>query len=185
MWTLWRLRRGLSDQFDRAHRILPQNRRHVHDVCDVRNGLPGRSPNGRGRSMRDEYDVIVVGAGPGGSIAARTAAEECDVLLIEKRQEIGAPVRCAEGVDKRSVVKFIQPEKRWIAGDVNRARIYSPDGTMFELSEELVWRRNRLRIGAQTLRSGARKKRSTRGSIPHGAHPCNRAHHRRQRGKRR
>ena len=46
--------------------------------------------------MRDEYDVIVVGAGPGGSIAARTAAEECDVLLIEKRQEIGDPVRCAE-----------------------------------------------------------------------------------------
>ena len=71
-------------------------RRHVHIVCDVHNGLSGRSLNGRGRTMRDEYDVIVVGAGPGGSIAARTAAEECDVLLIEKRQEIGSPVRCAE-----------------------------------------------------------------------------------------
>jgi len=57
--------------------------------------------------MKEEYDVVVVGAGPGGSIAARTAAEDCDVLLIEKRQEIGSPVRCAEGVDIRLVAKYI------------------------------------------------------------------------------
>jgi len=46
--------------------------------------------------MRDEYDIIVIGAGPGGSIAAWTAADECDVLLIEKRQEIYNP---ANGLD--------------------------------------------------------------------------------------
>jgi digeranylgeranylglycerophospholipid reductase len=41
-----------------------------------------------------EYDVIVVGAGPGGSIAAKVVAEHgLSVLLLEKRQEIGAPVR--------------------------------------------------------------------------------------------
>jgi digeranylgeranylglycerophospholipid reductase len=41
-----------------------------------------------------EYDVIVVGAGPGGSIAAKVVAENgLRVLLLEKRQEIGAPVR--------------------------------------------------------------------------------------------
>ena len=88
--------------------------------------------------MKEEYDVIVVGAGPGGSIAARTAAEECDVLLVEKRQEIGSPVRCAEGVDKRELLKFIQPEKKWIAGNAKSARIYAPDGSMFELSGELL-----------------------------------------------
>ncbi len=38
--------------------------------------------------MKAEYDVIVVGAGPAGSITARTAAEGgLDVLLIEKRQD--------------------------------------------------------------------------------------------------
>lgn len=41
-----------------------------------------------------DYDVIVVGAGPGGSIAAKVAAEnDMRVLLLEKRQEIGAPLR--------------------------------------------------------------------------------------------
>ena len=44
--------------------------------------------------LHSECDVIVVGAGPGGSIAAKVAAENgLSVLLLEKRQEIGAPVR--------------------------------------------------------------------------------------------
>jgi digeranylgeranylglycerophospholipid reductase len=44
--------------------------------------------------FHSEFDVIVVGAGPGGSIAAKVAAETgLNVLLLEKRQEIGAPVR--------------------------------------------------------------------------------------------
>ncbi|MCK4459402.1 MAG: NAD(P)/FAD-dependent oxidoreductase, partial [Methanosarcinales archaeon] len=46
----------------------------------------------------NKYDVVVVGAGPAGSITAKTAAARgCNVLMIEKRQEIGDPVRCAEG----------------------------------------------------------------------------------------
>jgi len=91
--------------------------------------------------MREEYDVIVVGAGPGGSIAARTAAEECDVLLIEKRQEIGAPVRCGEGgprVPLLKASKYIQLNKKWIASEINGIRINAPDGTMFEITQEMV-----------------------------------------------
>ncbi|MDD1721257.1 MAG: NAD(P)-binding protein, partial [Euryarchaeota archaeon] len=65
----------------------------------------------RGR-MRDEYDVVVVGAGPGGSVAARTAAEECDVLLIEKRQEIGDPVRCAEAISLGRAATYLAPDKK-------------------------------------------------------------------------
>lgn len=86
--------------------------------------------------MKDRYDVVVIGAGPAGSFAAAAAATECDVLLIEKRQEIGDPVRCAEGVSKPGLLKFLQPKQKWIANEVARARIYAPDGTELEVSGE-------------------------------------------------
>jgi len=86
-----------------------------------------------------DYDVVVVGAGPAGSIAAKTAAEKgLDVLLIEKRQEIGTPVRCAEGVSKESIAKFVEIDKKWIAAEVKGAKIYSPDGTEIIMSEEMA-----------------------------------------------
>lgn len=88
--------------------------------------------------MKDYYDVIVVGAGPGGSIAAKTAAKKgLSVLLIEKRQEIGDPVRCAEGVSKEALKQHIEPDHHWICADMKGSKIYSPDGTCIEMSEEM------------------------------------------------
>lgn len=41
--------------------------------------------------------VLVIGAGPAGSSAARVAAEQgLEVILIERRPRIGVPVQCAE-----------------------------------------------------------------------------------------
>ena len=49
-----------------------------------------------------ETDVLVIGAGPAGSSAARFAAKEgVDVIIIDKKSEIGFPKRCAEGVSKK------------------------------------------------------------------------------------
>lgn len=89
--------------------------------------------------MKSEYDVVVIGAGPAGSITAKTVAKKgLSVLLIEKRQEIGDPVRCAEGVSKVWLRKHIEPDHRWICADVKGSRIYSPDGTMIEMAEEIA-----------------------------------------------
>jgi digeranylgeranylglycerophospholipid reductase len=78
-----------------------------------------------------QYDVVVVGAGPGGATAAHVAAKTgLAVLLIEKRQEIGSPVRCAEGVGHDQLVQFIEPDTRWIAAEISQAEITTiADGT--------------------------------------------------------
>ena len=74
--------------------------------------------------LRRRHDVVVVGAGPGGSVAAREAAElGLSVLLLEKRQEIGSPVRCAEGVAHELLVPFIEPDPRWISAEASKAQI--------------------------------------------------------------
>lgn len=44
-------------------------------------------------------DVLVIGAGPAGSAAARFAAQKgIKVILLERRERVGIPVRCAEYV---------------------------------------------------------------------------------------
>ena len=87
--------------------------------------------------MSMKCDVVVVGAGPGGSMAAKTAAEAgLNVVMLEKRQEIGDPVRCAEGVSKRASCEMVKPDPEWIAAEVKGARIYAPDGTSIVMSED-------------------------------------------------
>ena len=104
--------------------------------------------------MREDYDVIVVGAGPAGSVAALNAAADSDVLLIEKRPEIGAPVRCAEAVPlvetpfvfHTSFEKYVKPDKKWVASEVKGVRATAPDGTTVEVSGEMLGKEEPLGI---------------------------------------
>lgn len=79
--------------------------------------------------MQSSYDVIVVGAGPAGCIAARRAAEAgLKVLLLEKRQEIGAPVRCAEAIGVDSLKPFMELDNRWVDARIDKYAIFNSQG---------------------------------------------------------
>jgi digeranylgeranylglycerophospholipid reductase len=79
--------------------------------------------------MKESYDVVVVGAGPAGSTAARfAAAGGASVLLLEKDRDVGYPVRCGEAVSHEGVIQFIEPDPRWIAATVSKFRIIVPNG---------------------------------------------------------
>jgi len=80
--------------------------------------------------IRKFYDIIVVGAGPAGSMAARFAAEKgVSVLMLEKDRDVGYPVRCGEAVSKAGVEEFITPDEKWIASHITKFSFTAPDGT--------------------------------------------------------
>ena len=55
-------------------------------------------------------DVLVVGAGPAGSVTARYAASKgIRVTMIERRNDIGVPVRCGEFIPSDDEIKGMFP----------------------------------------------------------------------------
>jgi digeranylgeranylglycerophospholipid reductase len=89
--------------------------------------------------MKSKYDVLVIGGGPAGALAGKTAAEKgLSALIVEKRPAIGAPVRCAEGIGKEALHEFIDPDPRWISADMTGAEIVAPDGFVMKLGSAMA-----------------------------------------------
>ncbi|WP_317065168.1 NAD(P)/FAD-dependent oxidoreductase [Methanoculleus caldifontis] len=71
------------------------------------------------------WDVVVVGAGPAGSAAARACAEEgLSTLCIEEHGTIGHPVQCA-GLLSASALAECDVSKRSVLNEVTGARMVS------------------------------------------------------------
>lgn len=85
-----------------------------------------------------DVEVLVVGAGPAGSMAAKAFAyENREVLIVEKSPEVGRVVLCAEGISHESLSRFINPEgMQWIASKLDFARLYAPSGDYLEVNRE-------------------------------------------------
>ena len=84
-------------------------------------------------------DVLVVGGGPGGLIAAREVAARdrgLSVLLLERDRAIGAPVRCGEGVGSGGLSEFIDPtDAPWVSRKITKVIFWAPDGTEVRVAE--------------------------------------------------
>ncbi len=94
------------------------------------------------RDGREKVEIAVVGAGPAGSAAAEAAARlGADVLLIERKREIGTPVQCGGFLPEANELEALLP----------KAKI--PEA-LAEVPEELILHRTRVqRIYAPSGRS--------------------------------
>lgn len=82
-----------------------------------------------------EFDIIVIGAGPAGSMAAINASK-CGrkVCLLERKDEAGVPVRCGEGIGRRGLLDNIEPRPEWIKNTIKKSVMISPSGIRVEIS---------------------------------------------------
>jgi len=77
-----------------------------------------------------DYDIVVIGSGPAGATTARIAAERgLSVLLIDKKQELGAPIQCSGAVSRHALEEVdIKPDAEFIHEAIYGFGIYNQIG---------------------------------------------------------
>ena len=88
--------------------------------------------------MREQWDVIVVGAGPSGSQTARLlAGQGRSVLVLEEHGQVGTPVHCSGFVTPRTLDEA-KIGNGVIYNSVVGAQVFGPQGTTLELGGDRV-----------------------------------------------
>jgi len=90
--------------------------------------------------LAERYDIVVVGAGPAGSMAARAASRGgAKVLLLDKRRELGVPVQCGEALNEEVLRELnIKPDPSWALNKVREVKLVSPSGIEVRIAEKKV-----------------------------------------------
>ena len=84
--------------------------------------------------LQNKYDVVVVGGGPAGSMAAWEAAKGgVSVCMLEKDRDIGYPVRCGEAAGESGLKQFVEIEDSWIAEKITSVKLVSPNLTSVDI----------------------------------------------------
>ena len=133
--------------------------------------------------MIEDIMVAVIGAGPAGSSAAEAAAAlGMEVLLIDKKNEIGSPVQCGGFLPEAFELEKLMPgahlpqtlrdiPERNILHRTQLQRIYSPSGNykQFAVAGRVLDRRAYDRhLAARAAGAGARVMPATRACLEEG-----------------
>src|SRR5687767_14366522 len=154
------VRTALSARRDHAAQVrTPYRRARLHRVSKVHRPVSGvRARDDRARhvavsapapvdtsslssrtSRTEDCDVLIVGGGPAGLVAAReiaAAGAGLEVMLLERDDAIGAPVRCGEGVGSAGLSEFLDPAgATWISRRIARVVFRAPNGSEVRVAE--------------------------------------------------
>ncbi|MCK5698818.1 MAG: NAD(P)/FAD-dependent oxidoreductase [Candidatus Aenigmarchaeota archaeon] len=85
--------------------------------------------------MEQKYDIIIIGAGPSGTVTGKLCASKgLKVLILEKRPEIGAPKRCAEGLGKPDLERIgYTGKERFVTQKIDGGILITPNGGTIDL----------------------------------------------------
>ena len=88
--------------------------------------------------MKTNWDVIVVGAGPGGLFAAWELAKAGkSVLVFDRKRELGVPIRCAEASGEEDLRSYVDVDERWVGARTNAFIMVLPNGKEVQLESDV------------------------------------------------
>jgi len=116
----------------------------------------------------EHCDLLIIGGGPAGLVAARDAARSdraLSIIALERDDAVGTPVRCGEGVGSAGLSEFLDPGPpnslaRWISRRIRRVVFRAPNGEDVRVAEGdvgYILDRSRFEpaLAAQALDAGA------------------------------
>ncbi len=118
--------------------------------------------------MADLFDIVVVGAGPAGSMAAWSAAlTGRKVCLLERKSEVGIPVRCGEGIGVKGFSLSLDVRPEWIRCTVKQTAMVSPSGIKVQIGNvDESYTLDRERMDADLVREAVSAGAEFRNSFP-------------------
>jgi digeranylgeranylglycerophospholipid reductase len=89
--------------------------------------------------MRDNYDIVIIGAGPAGLNAGLHAVRSLrtvSILIIDKVVPWERPIQCAEAVGRLGFNEAIDVKESWIRQAVTTACFHAPDNTAITYTDK-------------------------------------------------
>jgi len=78
-------------------------------------------------------DVVVVGAGPAGSVVAQKLAKRgFDVSVFEEHSMVGRPISCT-GIVTKALFEFVERNDEYVVNELEGVRITAPSGKVVEI----------------------------------------------------